>query len=514
MLLTDVVHHAVGRYGEQEAIVCGKHRLTYTVLVERACRLVAGLYRLGCKPGDRIAMISQNCHRVVELYIAAALSGLVATPMKVQYPLDELRDMVLCTGPSLILAAAHDEEKVRATAPISTRIILWDDDAHEQQYAHATGGGEYEWLIAHNDPFGTASLIDEDTLFALIYTTGSTGKQKPVMITQRAQVETVLSEFAELRFPTGTYVQSGSLLFSSGVGMVVQSLLTGGKQILLNGNTPEPILHTMQEERADGARFQPSLVHVQNASSYNLSSLRYMMQGGYHLNAYHFQQFIEHFGPILVHGYGCTEAGAVSSLVPDEYWRAGTLDERYIFSCGRAVPGVTIRIVDAEGQPLPAGVAGEVLVQTKALAPGYWRHPAATEDAFRDGWLHTHDLGRVDEQGYLYLEPRNENPGGIPTFQAIDVDSVLCRHPAVADVATFARPTPDGQRNIVAVVEVLAASTNTVTEDALLRFCRQHLAAQDIPTRIHLIDFLPRNTSGKILRRNLRERYLPDNADY
>jgi len=512
MLVTDIVRHAGKRYGEREAIVCGKHRLTYDTLIERSSRLVSGFLKMGLRPQDRIAIIAQNCHRAVELYIVAALSGFVAVPVKVQYSVDEIQEMLQNTSPSLILANVSDEEKVREAASTLSHVqfVWWDDDAHEHPYTYTTGGGEYEWLISRNDPYEISSVPGEDALFALLYTTGSTAQEKAVMVTQRTQVETVLSEFSELCFPVGTYVQSGSLLFSSGAGMVVQAMLTGGKQILLNGvhTNPEHILQTIEMEHADGARYQPQLVHSRTIDSYNLSSLRYIIQGGYHLNPSHFHMFVERFGPILIHGYGSTEAGAIASLIPEEYWHNGVLDDVYIRSCGRALPGVTIRVVDADGNPVPPGVVGEVLVHTRALTPGYWRNLVATKDAIRDGWLHTHDLGFLDEKSYLFLLPRNENPAGIPTFQAIDIDAVLCRHPTVADSATFSRPTSDGQRHIVAVVELHADAT--VKEEELITFCHHKLPEQDIPTTVHITDHMPRNTAGKVLRRTLRERYLRD----
>ncbi len=454
MIVTDVVRHAAERYAGREAVVCGTYRLTYAMLFERASRLVSGLYRWGYKPGDRIAIISLNCHRAIELYIAAAISGLVIVPMKVTYSVDELQNMVQCTEPSLIFANGRDFEKISAVASIlpDMQLVWWDDDARDEDSTYTMGGGEYEWLIRHHEPGEISPHLNENSLFALLHTTGSTDRQKAVMVTQRTQVEAVVSEFSEFCFPVGTYVQSGSLLFSSGAGMVVQSLLTGGKQVLLNGNVPERILQTIEEEHADGARYLPQLVHVNNLEAYDLSSLKYMIQGGYHLNPYHFQTFIERFGPILIHGYGSTEVGGIASLTPDQYWRDGTFDDRYIRSCGHALPGVTIRIVDEAGNELPGGEAGEVLVHTRALAPGYWRNPAATARAMRDGWLHTHDIGFLDEHCYLFLMARNETPSGIPTFEALDVDTVLCRHEAVADSATFARPTADGKRNIVAVV--------------------------------------------------------------
>src|SRR5579863_4460053 len=233
MLVTDVVRHAAERYAEREAVVCGTYRLTYAMLIERASRLVSGLYRWGYRPGDRIAIISLNCHRAIELYVAAAISGFVIVPMKVEYPLDELQYMVQCTEPALIFANVCDAKKIREVASILPHVQLawWDDHAHDEDSACTMGGGEYEWLIRHHEPCEISLTLNENSLFALLHTTGSTDRQKAVMVTQRTQVEAVISEFSEFCFPVGTYVQSGSLLFSSGAGMIVQAMLTGGRQV-------------------------------------------------------------------------------------------------------------------------------------------------------------------------------------------------------------------------------------------------------------------------------------------
>ena len=290
--------------------------------------------------------------------------------------------------------------------------------------------------------------------------------------------------------------------------MIVQAMLTGGKQVLLNSNVANHILRAIEEEHADGARYLPQLVHAHELNTYNVSSLKYMIQGGYHLNPCHFQTVVERFGPILIHGYGATETGGIASLTPDQYWRDGTFDDQYIRSCGHALPGVTIRIVDEYGNVLPPGETGEVLVHTRALMPGYWRNPAATAQAIGDGWFHTHDIGLLDENAYLFLMARNETPSGVPTCEALDVDTLLCRHASVADSATFARLTPNGCRTIVAVVEPRPGARLQV--DALMAYCRCQLAENDKLLEIHVVDCMPRNTSGKILRRQLREQYLRD----
>ncbi|MDQ2902513.1 MAG: AMP-binding protein [Ktedonobacteraceae bacterium] len=512
MLLVDIVRHATERYAEREAVVCGSQRLTYQKLIERACCLASGLQAKGYAPGDRIAIIAQNCHRVIELYIAAAISGLVIIPIKAQYAVDDIRYMLQNTDPALILASAHDVKKIAAVTAelLPIPVLWWDDESRERSASLAMGGGEYEWLIDHHSPYELPIAPDESALFALLHTTGTTSIPKAVMVTHRTQVETVMAEFSEFCFPVGTYVQPGSVLVSSGIGMMVQSMLTGGKQILLNDSlgNPEHILRAVEEEQADGARFLPHLVHVPNIDAYDLSSLRYMIQGGYPLNPHHFHMFIERFGPILIHGYGATEAGGIASLIPDEYYHDGVLEESRLRSCGHALPGVTIRIVDAEGQDVPAGTPGEIVVQTQALMPGYWGDEAATAHALRDGWLYTHDMGVLDEQAYLFLLPRNETPAGIPTYQSIDVETILCRHQAIADSAAFVRTFPGGQKHIVAVVEPHANAAFQVEE--LLTFCRQQGAGQDMPTEVHVIEHLPRNPVGKIMRRELRTRYLRD----
>jgi len=354
------------------------------------------------------------------------------------------------------------------------------------------------------------SSLTENTLFALLYTTGSTGKQKAVMVTQRTQVEAVLSEFANFCFPIGTYIQSGSLLFSSGAGMIVQSLLTGGKQVLLTDSQqhPEQILQAIEEEHADGARFMPSLLHVQRRETYNLSSLRYMIQGGYHLNRQHWQMCIDRFGPILIHGYGMTEAGGIASLMPDEYWRDDKLDDAHLYSCGHALPGVSLRVVDANGDTMPSGESGQVLVHTQALMPGYWRDHAATAQAIQEGWLHTHDTGFLDEAGYLFLQARNENPSGVAIFRDTALETVMCRHDRVVDCVAFKYAAPHGQQTVMLIVELHVNAT--IQADALAAFCARYVPEDDLPTAIHIIDCFPRNTAGKVLCRELYARYLQD----
>lgn len=510
MLLVDVVRHAEDRYASREAVICGSYRLTYQTLIQRARRLVSGLHELGCLPGERVAIVADNCHRVIELYLAAAISGLVAVPCNGAGSTDDVRRMLRHCEPRVVLGSDADRRRLCAATEglPGARVVTWTDDCTETRDQIVTGGGEYEWLIQRHPPAGYTSELTEESLFALLHTTGTAAEPKAVMVSQRMQVETVLAELSVLCFPVGTYVQAGSLLFCSGLGMTFQALLTGGAQVLVRDAHlhPERILATAEAERADGARFLSQLVHVRDVGHYDLRSLRYLIQGGFHLDPTHFRTLIGRFGPILIHGYGCTEAGGVASLTPAEYWHAGTLDEGRLRSCGHPLPGVTVRVVDAAGVTVPPGTPGEVLVRTRALMSGYWRNTEATDCALRDGWLHTRDLGMVDDDGYVFLLGKNEAPSATPTYHALDVETVLCGYWAVADCASFSQRLPSGAVRVVAVVE--PHPDTRIDVDDLRAFCRRYLAAHEVPTEVHVVERLPRNPVGKVLRRVLRERYL------
>lgn len=499
MLLADVVRHAAQWHGDSVAVVCGPMRLTYRQLIDRGMRLATALTEAGCGAGQRFAVVGDNCHRIIEAYVAAAVSGAVVVPLKATLSAGELAALLASAGPRLLLAGEECQDVLRVGGALDRVPVTW------------WGAGQrtgYDEMVARAQPWPSGRMPTRDGLFALLATTGSTDHPKLVTVRQEAQVVTAVAELTAFAFPLGVYVQSGSLLVSSGVGMTVQCMLTGGTQVLVADAVgfPERALAAIAAEHADGARINPPLLHAAEDGHYRLSSLRYLLQGGYHLNPVHTEALVDLFGPILIHGYGITEAGGLATLLPRDYWNGRRLNLDRLRSSGRPLPGVQLAIQNGHAATVSPGTEGEVVVRTRALTQGYWRDRQANKRAFRGGSYHTGDRARLDPDGYLTLAPREESrTGDATTAEGLQQETVLCRHPAVADSAVFVRKLPfAGKRRVVAVVELRPG--RRVGAEELATHCRDHLAGPEIPQRIEIVESLPRNAAGKVLRRQLRRR--------
>jgi acyl-CoA synthetase (AMP-forming)/AMP-acid ligase II len=219
---------------------------------------------------------------------------------------------------------------------------------------------------------------------------------------------------------------------------------------------------------------------------------------------------IKKFGPILIQGYGQTESGPLVALLPK--WAHKVLEkpsdgQEILSSCGQPCIGTHIRIVDDKGNDVKPGEVGEIIVQGEQIMTGYWRKPDETKETIIDGWLHTGDLGRYDERGYIYIVDRKRDMiiSGGENIYPREVEEILYQHPSVKEVAVIGIPDPYWVERVHAVI--VLREGETVTSEEIIEFCKQRIARYKAPKSVEFVDSLPKTPSGKILKRELRERY-------
>jgi long-chain acyl-CoA synthetase len=476
------LHRAVQVAAQRPAVSCGEVELTYAETWERCRRLAAALAGLGARRGDRIAVVGPNCHRYLEVYMTVPGAGMALVPLNQRHTTAELRYALEDSGTRILFAGREVED----LPPCVEHVIDMGDG--------------YEALLAAAAPADFPDDLTEDTLAGLFYTGGTTGASKGVMLTHRNLVANALHFQACSPFrPDTCWLVVAPLFHLAGTIAVLATVWNGGRQVVLRAFEPAAALDLIETQGVTATLVVPTMLAAmsdeQLARPRDVSTLGLIGHGGAPVATETLRRAHAAFpGAKLLHIYGATETSPIATVLQDEEL---LLDAPQARSCGQPAVGVEIA-VDA-----PTGEVGEVLVRGANVMAGYWNKPAQTAAAMAGGWYHTGDLGYMDEHGYVYLVDRAKDMivSGGENVYSTEVEDALYRHEAVLEAAVFGVPDDRWGEAVYAVVVPRAA----VTEDELLRHCREAIAAYKVPKRVELrSEPLPKSGAGKVLKRELR----------
>lgn len=493
---------AIGRWassrGTEVAIVDGGVAWTWAQWATRIASLAAVFRFHGLTPGARVAILGQNSHRVIEAMYAALWAGGIAVPLNWRLAPPELAELGRDCEPFLLVAEEEFEDQARAleaSVPSLHGVIRQRD---------------YESLIASAEPIADAGRGDGDVAF-LVYTGGTTGRPKGVMLTCTNLVMNARNSVAILPFDNGiVHLHCGAMFHLSALWRVLAITLLGGRHVVLPRFEVNTVLDAIDRHRVTAAGFVPTmmaaLLNSPNFSQEKLASLRVITYGASPASDALLERLTRVLpGCGLYQGYGMTETSpVVTFLTPDDH----TPGNPRLRSCGRPVPGVHVRIVDASGHPAPAGAVGEILVRGDTVMKGYWRQPELTRQALADGWMHTGDAGRLDEDGYLYIVDRLKDmivTGGENVY-SYEVENAIASHPAVAECAVFGIPDDKWGEAVHAVVVPKRGAA--LDSDSLLAHCRARIASYKCPKSMEMrAEPLPLSAVNKVLKAPLRAKW-------
>jgi len=468
-----------------------------TELHARSVRVSAGLRALGVGPGDRVVVIMANCPEVSLTYTAIWRAGAVVTPVIFLVSAAELRHVVVDSSAAAIVTTAELLPTVhRGTEGLSLPIVVVGPP-------EGSAGGSGVVDFATLEATGPAEIVERagDDLAALLYTGGTTGRSKgvPLSHTNLARAGAASRSVSYIGFDRGLLTlplaHSFGILVTVGAMHATEPSVT----VLMRWFDPTRWLELVQEHQLEVTAAVPSMLAMllaQPLEAYDLSSLQFVHCGAAPLSGAVVAEFERRVPSVtVVEGYGCTETGGIISATPPRARRIGTV--------GQAVPGVALRIVGDDGQPVPPGEDGEVVVSGPNVMAGYWHEDAP--EAVRDGWFATGDIGRLDADGYLSIVDRKKDliiRGGHNVYPR-DVEDVLLTHPAVAGAAVVGRPDARLGEEIVAYV-ALRATAGEVTVDDLAAWARERLSSLKYPREIRVLDAIPLTSVGKVDRKRLR----------
>ena len=489
------------RHGDYESLWFEGRWYRSGELFERSRRLAGGLRELGVAPGDRVAVMLPNCPEVGVSYGALWRAGAAITPVIFLLPPPELRYVLEHSGARAIVTAPELLGGVLAAAE-GLQSLRWVLSTGPDQ----TGDGRVVPLasLEEAEPSGIVQRDDHE-LAALLYTGGTTGRAKGVMLSHENLWRCGKASQEASRVP-GVRRHVVPLPLSHAFGLIVTIVglhsVEPYSTVLLRWFDPTAFLELVQKHQVQSGAVVPSMLQMllaQPLEDYDLSSLRHLVSGAAPLPVEAVREIERRVPGLEVReGYGCTESGAVISTTPAGRRRLG--------SVGLPLPGYEVRILDEGDREVPRGERGEICCRAPGVMLGYWQAPEATAAALRDGWLHTGDIGVMDEDGYLWVVDRKKDliiRGGFNVFPR-DVEETLIAHPAVAMAGVVGRPDAVHGEEVVAFVALRQGHSAGAEE--LIDFARSRLSAYKYPREVHVLEHLPLTPVGKVDRKALRRR--------
>lgn len=489
--------------------------LTNAEADRRANRWANAMRGAGLVKGDRIAYLSMNDLDMGVMFMACMKIGVAPVMLNYRLAPREWLWILQDSDPRMLFAAGAEYQAaidgIRTDLPMIEQFVAVGETAGADWVPLAD-------MLATEDDAKPEDTVGPDDMLYLIYTSGTTGHPKGVMITHRnviTHIEQSMVASPASRAPGQRAMVATPLYHAAGALRIMTASINCGTVVLLAQYDIEKFLHTLSSERINTVNMVPSIIQelleVPDIERMDFRHLEVIYYGAAPIAVTVLKKALSVFSCTLIQGYGLSEsAGGIAYLNEVDHRKALDGRPELLQSTGRAVVLAEIRIVDPDGNEVPAGTVGELIVRGPNVMKGYWRNPKGTEEAIRDGWLYTGDAARLDEEGYVYLHDRIKDmivSGGTNIYPT-EIEHALLEHDDILDVAVVG--VPDEKWGEAPLAFCVLRDGADVSADALIAFCRDRLGGYKIPRRYEFTADLPRNASGKLLKRVLREPYWKD----
>jgi acyl-CoA synthetase (AMP-forming)/AMP-acid ligase II len=508
VLLGDAVEFGARKFADRPAIVFEDEITTFASLRDRVNRLSNGLLQL-TSPGERVAILSENRPQFIEAYAGVPMAGMALTFLNYRLNPKELAQIVTYAEATVLLIEPKYLPQmlaVRAEMETVRTIVTFGAEP-------AGADALYEEVLAEGSTERPQLDVSEHDLAWLIYTSGTTGRPKGAMLSHRNLLRSLFSWLvAQSPKPGGVNFMPFPLCHVAGYG-IPGYWLQGTTLVLRPAYEPEDFMRQVQRYRITTTPMAPTMLNMllqhPAIDQYDLSSITGIAYGGSSMPVEVLKRAMARFqGVEFIQGFGMTElSGNVLFFDAPSHLRAAADRPDLLAAAGRPMALSSLRVVDDDMNDVAAGEVGEIVVQGDQVMQGYWRNPAATEEAFAGGWFHTGDLARFDDEGFHYIVDRKKDmiiTGGENVYSR-QVEDVIYQHPGVVEVAVIGLPDEHWGENVCAVVVLEPGASASANE--IIQICRDNLAGYKKPKRVEFVDALPKNASGKVLKRELRAQF-------
>jgi long-chain acyl-CoA synthetase len=508
----DIMYRNALIYPDKEAFIYGSERITFAEYNARVNSLIHALQAAGVKKGDVIGILSWNCLDYVDVYGAAMKGGFIASPFNPRLQESELDYLINYSEANTLFVGSELVEVVNSLRSRLTKVknFISFEGADANMIAHR------DLLAAHSREEPDVQ-VDEDAPMVIVYTSGTTGSPRGALYSQSRFLDDTKTLAIIMGLQPGDKHIQIMPLFHIGGGTHFRAFFyIGGSTVIMPQRSFDPAatLQTIQDEKATDidivATHLVVILALPNLDKYDLSSLKRMWYAASPMPVEVLKKGIKTWGPLFAQGYGQTESGpAITDLTRKDHDVLGKSphEQKILASAGRPSIGVHVRIVDDKGNDVKPGQVGEIIVQSKHTMVEFWHKPDDTREALVNGWLHTGDMGRYDEKGYIYIVDRKRDMiiSGGENIYPREVEEIIYQHPAVLEAAVIGLPDPYWVEKVHAVISLKKGASLTAKE--IIDFCRQRLAHYKAPKSVEFVESLPKNPSGKIMKRELREKY-------
>lgn len=514
MNITQALHKALRECPDALAVVDGESRQTWRELGKQVSRLAGGLQDLGMRPGDRVGMLAANSHYYIEYLYAVIWGGGVVNPVNVRwsareiaYSLDDCDTRVLFIDHTFL----HLLPAIRENSSALETVVFVGDEALP------------EGTISFNTLVNTAAEIQDvyrhsDDLAAILYTGGTTGKPKGVMLSHtNCVMGAVGASLAAPRPPRQVGLHAAPLFHVAGMQSVFGMSMRLGTHIILRGFEPAKVLETIEHHRIAEIFLVPTMLRMlldhPDFKDRDLSSLRSIRYGASPIDLTLLERAMRELpGAEFSQAYGMTELAATVTVLPPRYHAPEERKSGKLKSAGMPTTVAEIRIVDPTDKELPNNQVGEITVRGPMVMQGYWNKPGQTAEALRGGWMHTGDAGYMDDDGFMYVVDRIKDmivSGGENVYSA-EVENTILKLPQVELCAVFGIPDERWGERVHAAIKLRPGQE--LTEEELVLHCKDQIAGYKCPRSIEFVDEMPMSGAGKLLKFKMREQYWQNEA--
>jgi len=514
MNVRHLINRAVKQYPQNRAVAYRDLRRTFADLDRRVNSLANGLFRLGIRKGDRVGMLLRNCPEFIETDFALSKTGMVRVPCNVRLTGRDHEYVLNDSGSNTLIFGEGLMDVAKSMRPNLRTVKHWICVPEGHPGDRVSEMVDYEQLIKDSPCDEPPGEVVEEDLHTLFYTSGTTGKPKGAMLTQKSWANVTINLILDYGPVTEDDVILNTQPLSHGAGFfVLPYFVRGGTNVLIPEFRPSLVFETIEREKVTVLKLVPSMLYQlmesPEKSRYNLSSLHSIIYGGSPIAVPRLVEAVNFFGKKLVQLYGQGEVPmCITTLSRRDHIIDGPEEVvRRLSSAGKPCVNVEVRVVDENGRDRRPGEAGEVIVRGYHMMRGYWNLPEATAEVIRDGWVYTGDMGYFDSNGYLFLVDRKRDViiSGAFNIYPKEIEDVIVTHPKVKEAAVIGVPDEKWGEAVKAVV--VPKEGMEVEPQEIIDYCRDYMASFKKPKSVDVVRALPRNPYGKVQKTALRDPY-------